>query len=71
MVDPRLLEQVLQLDECELREVHDATDETLNDRSISPELARLLATRIADADAYPDDYMTAEALEHQLRARIA
>jgi hypothetical protein len=34
-------------------------------------LAELLVARIADADAHPDDYITAEELERHLRARIA
>jgi hypothetical protein len=71
MVDPHLLEQVLHLDERERREVRDAIDETLDVGHVSSELAQLLVARIADADAHPDDYITAEELERHLRARIA
>jgi hypothetical protein len=69
MVDHALLEQVLQLDESARRELRAVIDDSLDDGHVSPEIAAVINQRIADADANPDDYVTLDDDEHEVRSR--
>lgn len=69
MVDQALLEKVMRLDESARRELRDALDDSLDDRYVSPEIAAIIDQRIAEADANPDDFVTLEDFEREVRAR--
>jgi hypothetical protein len=69
MVDHALLEQVMGLDEPSRRELRDAIDDSLDDRHVSPEVAAIIDQRIAEADANPDDFVTLDEDEREVRAR--
>lgn len=69
MVDQALLEQVMRLDESTRRELRDAIDDSLDDGYVSPEIAAIIDQRIAEADANPDDFVTLDEFEREVRAR--
>lgn len=56
MVEPSLLEQVLQLPAEDRQElIHELTDSLANEEPLSPELRALADERLADAQANPLD----------------
>ena len=69
MVDQALLEQVMRLDESTRRELRDAIDDSLDDGYVSSEIAAIIDQRIAEADANPEDSVTLEDFEREVRAR--
>lgn len=69
MVDHALLEQVLRLDESARRELRAVIDESLDDGCVPPEIAAIVDQRIAEADANPDDYVTLDEDEREVRSR--
>lgn len=69
MVDHALLEQVMRLDESTRRELRDAIDDSLDDGSVSPEIAAIVDQRIAEADSNPDDFVTLTDFEREVRSR--
>jgi len=69
MVNHALLEQVLGLDESARRELRAVIDDSLDDGYVSPEIAAIIDQRIADADANPDDYVTLDEDEREVRSR--
>ena len=69
MVNHGLLEQVLGLDEATRRELRAAIGDSLDDGYVSPEIAAIIDQRIADADANPDDYVTLDEDEREVRSR--
>lgn len=72
MVDNALLEQVMKLDAGSRLELRDAIEASVVSEYLTPELATLLAERIADDDAANhDDYISLEELERQTQARRA
>ncbi|MBC7633583.1 hypothetical protein [Aeromicrobium sp.] len=44
-------------------------DDSLDDGYVSPEIAAIIDQRIADADANPDDYVTLDEDEREVRSR--
>ena len=69
MVDHALLEQVLGLDEAARRELRAVIDDSLDDGFVSPEIAAIIDQRIAEADANPDDFVTLDEFEREVRSR--
>lgn len=69
MIDHALLEQVLQLDAAARRELRGVIDDSLDDGYVSPEIAAIIDQRIADADANPDDHVTLDEDEREVRSR--
>lgn len=69
MDSKELMEQVLQLDVAARRELRDAIDLSLDDGYVSPEIAAIIDQRIAEADANPDDFVTLDDDEREVRAR--
>lgn len=69
MVDHGLLEQVLQLDESARRELRAVIDASLDDGSVTPETAAIIDQRLAEADANPDEYVTLDDDEREVRSR--
>jgi len=69
MVNHALLEQVLGLDEFARRELRAVIDDSLDDGYVSPEIAAIIDQRIVAADANPDDYVTLDEFEREVRSR--
>lgn len=69
MVDHALVDQVLSLDEAARRELRAVIDDSLDDGYVSPEIAEIIDQRIAEADANPDDYVTLDEFEREVRSR--
>jgi len=69
MVDQAFLERALQLDEPARRELISVLQGSLDDGTVSPEVAAIIDQRIADADANPDDFMALDEFEREVRAR--
>ena len=69
MVDHAILEQVLGLDESARRELRAVIDDSLDDGYVSPKTAAIIDQRIANADANPDDYVTLDEDEREVRSR--
>lgn len=69
MVNHALIEQVLGLDESARRELRAVIDDSLDDGYVSPEIATIIDQRIANADANPDDYVTLDEFEREVRSR--
>lgn len=70
MVDRALLEQVLQLDEGARLELRDAIESSVLDVHLTPELAELLARRVAEDDAADwSEYASLDDDERSVRAR--
>lgn len=61
--------QVLQLDASERREIRDAIDQSLDDGYVSPETAAIVDRCMAEADANPDDLVTLDEDEREVRGR--
>lgn len=61
--------QLLRLDESERREIRDAIDQSLDDGYVSPETAEIVDRCIAEADASPDDLITLDEDEREVRGR--
>jgi hypothetical protein len=69
MVDRALLEQVMQLDEGTRLELRDAIEASVVDDYLTPDLAELLAQRVAEDDAANwREYVTLEDDEREIRA---
>lgn len=66
MVESTLMQQVDQLSPSELVELRDAIEARL-EREVPPDQWALLAERVAEADANPDDFITLD--EWKLRRR--
>jgi hypothetical protein len=61
MVNPGLVDQVMQLDEASRLELRDAIDASVGPTVLTPELERLLVQRISEDDsANWDDYISIE-----------
>ena len=72
MVDNALLEQVMKLDTDSRLEVRDAIEASVVSEYLTPELAELLAERVADDDAANHaGYISLEELERRTQARRA
>ncbi len=70
MVDAGLLDEVMRLDEAARLELRDAIEASVSHDALTPYLADLLATRVAEDDtATYDDYVTLDEDEHEVRAR--
>lgn len=69
MVDQTLLERALQLDEPARRELISVLQDSLDGGEVSPEIAAIIDQRIAEADANPDDVVTLDEFEREVRAR--
>lgn len=69
MVNHALLEQVLGLDESARRELRAVIDDSLDDGYVSPEIATIIDQRIDAAAANPDDYVTLDDDEREVRSR--
>lgn len=69
MVDSALVEQVMRLDAAARLELRDAIDESLGDEVVAPEIWELLEQRVAEPDANPDDYVSLDDDEREVRAR--
>lgn len=69
MVDHALLEQVLRLDESARRELRAVIDDSLDDGYVAPDIAAVIDQRIAEADANPNDVVTLDEFEHEVRSR--
>lgn len=67
-MDQALLERVLQLDADERRELVTAVQESLDDEEPTPEVAALIDERIAETDANPDDFVSLDEFEREVRA---
>lgn len=70
MVDRDLLERVLRLDDDARRELRDAIDESLP-VEVSPRLATVLDSHLAEADAHPEDRVAWEIIRDRARAKVA
>lgn len=72
VVDNALLEQVLRLDDIARRELRDAIDDSLDGGEATPEIVVLIDERLASVAANPDDHISLDDFERELRAtRIA
>lgn len=70
MVNPGLMDQVMQLDEVSRLELRDAIDASVGLPLLTPELEALLADRVADDDvANWEDYVSVEDDERETWAR--
>lgn len=69
MVSHALLEQVLGLDDSARRELRAVIDDSLDDGYVSPEIAAIIDQRIDAAAANPDDYVTLDEDEREVRSR--
>lgn len=69
MVDHALVEQVLGLEESARRELRAVIDDSLDDGYVPPEIAAIIDQRIAEADANPDDFVTLDEDEREVRSR--
>lgn len=69
MVDHGLLERALRLDEGERRELVELLQDSLDNTPVTPEVAALIDQRLAEADAHPEDFMTLDEFEREVRAR--
>lgn len=67
MMNPKLMEQVDQLSPSELVELRDAIEAKLGDGVPAGQWA-ILAQRVAEADANPDDYITLDEWKARRRA---
>ncbi|MEV4900902.1 hypothetical protein AB0K08_06120 [Citricoccus sp. NPDC055426] len=68
MVDRTLLAQVLRLDESARRELRAVIDDSLDDGFVHPDDAAVIDQRIAEADAAPEDNVTLDDDEHEVRS---
>lgn len=69
MVDNALLEQVMKLDADSRLELRDAIEASVVNEYLTPELAALLAERVAEDDAANHaDYVSLEDDEREVRA---
>ncbi len=70
MVDPTLLEQVLQLDDSARRELRAVIDDSLDDGYVSPEIAAIIDARLAELGPEPSpDSISLDEFMAQVRAR--
>lgn len=69
MVDHALIKQVLQLDESARRELRTVIDDSLDDGYVPPETAAIIDRRVSEADANPNDYVTLDEDEREVRSR--
>ena len=69
MVERMLLELVMKLDESTRRELRDVIDDSLDDGYVSPEVAMIVDQRIAEADSAPDDFVSIDDFEREVRER--
>lgn len=69
MVDNALLEQVMKLDADSRLELRDAIEASVVSEYLTPELATLLADRVAEDDAANHDDISLEELERRTQAR--
>lgn len=69
MIDQALLERALRLDVSARQELIDALRDSLDDEEVSPEIAAIIDQRIAEADANPDDFVTLDEFEREVRSQ--
>lgn len=70
MVDRDLLDRVLRLDDDARRELRDVIDASLP-VEVSPQLAEVLDSHIAEADAHPEDSVPWVIIQDRTHTRIA
>lgn len=68
MVEHALLEQVLGLDESARRELRALIDNSLDDGDVAPEIAAIIDRRIEEASASPNDYVSVDQFEREIRS---
>ncbi|MCL2422802.1 MAG: hypothetical protein FWD11_02735 [Micrococcales bacterium] len=71
MVDQALVEQVMRLDEAARRELWTMIGSSFDAGDVCEEVAAIIDERIAEADAHPEDFVTLQDDERELRARRA
>ncbi|HIZ34537.1 MAG TPA: hypothetical protein H9815_02075 [Candidatus Ruania gallistercoris] len=69
MINRSLLDQALRLDEPARRELIVALQQSLGAEEVAPEVAAIIDHRIAEADADPDDSVSLDDFERQIRSR--
>ena len=69
MINRSLLDQALRLDEPARRELIVALQQSLGAEEVAPEVGAIIDRRIAEADADPDDSVSLDDFERQIRSR--